>query len=727
MKKNFLLVCVLLFTGQSIYTQNNWRWFNPNSTNVTLRDGSPAGGSGTSFYCGDGGVVTRSEGYFGRPTPLNVPSNFHYTSIDFTNQNTGYLIGYNYQNYYFGMKRFTLFKTTDSGLSWTSQYKFNSNRYYKLNVVSPEKLFVVPHYLYSGNLLYSNNSGDTLIETNMNIKATSSKFINETTGYILDDYRIIRKTTNGGISSSVLYQNPSTSKLNDLDFYYDQIGFAVGTNGRVLRSTNGGASWLNISIALNIDLLSVKIVSPSILYISAEGGKIYRSSDAGVSWIPQQISNPNFAEFIGIIEKGPDIMSAYGYYGTVLRNYGHNFNDWELISSLFHIYFPCKEIQFISDSTAFVLFQNGTILKTGDAGFSFSSGNISSLNLDVRAMKFLNSTTGFVAGSNGFICRTTNTGLNWQVLSSNQNFWFIDMDVINDDIYASASGGNLRRSSNLGSTWHNVLNPATDQIYSVKFINENTGFIGEYKIYKTTDRGLTWAATNVPTGQNQIAFHNIEFVNGSLGFAAGEIVSGAGGRIFKTTDGGNNWNSVFSENSAVYKVKFINENTGYASAAAGYIYKTTNSGTTWQVEYATEVFSANEPNIWMQALGVSKNEAVIAGGTFGSLIVKESDGTVSVPGITEIIPSDFILYQNYPNPFNPVTKIKFSLPTSQFTVLKVFDITGREIAKLVSESLSAGEYEYRFDAGEFGLSSGVYFYRLSAGEFTQAKRFVLIK
>jgi 5-hydroxyisourate hydrolase-like protein (transthyretin family) len=57
--------------------------------------------------------------------------------------------------------------------------------------------------------------------------------------------------------------------------------------------------------------------------------------------------------------------------------------------------------------------------------------------------------------------------------------------------------------------------------------------------------------------------------------------------------------------------------------------------------------------------------------------------------------------------------------------LKVFDITGREVAVLVNENLKPGNYEVTFDGNN--LSSGIYFYKLSAGDYIQTKKMILIK
>ena len=91
------------------------------------------------------------------------------------------------------------------------------------------------------------------------------------------------------------------------------------------------------------------------------------------------------------------------------------------------------------------------------------------------------------------------------------------------------------------------------------------------------------------------------------------------------------------------------------------------------------------------------------------------------------IPGEFALSQNYPNPFNPVTKISFNLPAdfSGNVSLRIYDMTGREVAKLLDENLTTGLYEVQWNAAKY--SSGVYFYRLNAGNYSDIKKMILVK
>ncbi|MBV6478388.1 MAG: hypothetical protein HGGPFJEG_01142 [Ignavibacteria bacterium] len=89
------------------------------------------------------------------------------------------------------------------------------------------------------------------------------------------------------------------------------------------------------------------------------------------------------------------------------------------------------------------------------------------------------------------------------------------------------------------------------------------------------------------------------------------------------------------------------------------------------------------------------------------------------------IPDKFDMSQNYPNPFNPSTKINYDIPVDGKVTIALYDISGREIAKLVNEVKPAGYYTVQFNASN--LSSGMYFYRISAGDFVSTKKMVLIK
>lgn len=113
-------------------------------------------------------------------------------------------------------------------------------------------------------------------------------------------------------------------------------------------------------------------------------------------------------------------------------------------------------------------------------------------------------------------------------------------------------------------------------------------------------------------------------------------------------------------------------------------------------------------------------------GAYDIFIATISSTSSSIePQSLYLIPSEMQLYQNYPNPFNPLTRIQYSVNSTQNVMLKVYDLLGKEVATLVNEEKPTGEYKVEF-SGE-GLPSGIYFSQLKAGSFVETKKMILLK
>lgn len=89
------------------------------------------------------------------------------------------------------------------------------------------------------------------------------------------------------------------------------------------------------------------------------------------------------------------------------------------------------------------------------------------------------------------------------------------------------------------------------------------------------------------------------------------------------------------------------------------------------------------------------------------------------------IAEDYLLEQNFPNPFNPSTKITYSIPTSGFVSINVFNLLGQKVESLIQDYREAGMYELNFNASD--LVSGIYIYTISVNNFTDSKKMLLIK
>jgi len=126
------------------------------------------------------------------------------------------------------------------------------------------------------------------------------------------------------------------------------------------------------------------------------------------------------------------------------------------------------------------------------------------------------------------------------------------------------------------------------------------------------------------------------------------------------------------------------------------------------------------------AKGTIRNDMGAYGGPRSAVL---SDFTISSVNDNElnVQPQRFILEQNYPNPFNPSTIISFEIAEAGFTLLKVYDVLGNEVATLVDKELPAGDYEVEFSINNSQLSSGIYFYQLKTGNNIDTKKMILMK
>ncbi len=106
-------------------------------------------------------------------------------------------------------------------------------------------------------------------------------------------------------------------------------------------------------------------------------------------------------------------------------------------------------------------------------------------------------------------------------------------------------------------------------------------------------------------------------------------------------------------------------------------------------------------------------------------IVDYIDTPLNITKLATEIPKTYQLFQNYPNPFNPTTIIKFSIPKNSDVKISLFDLTGREIKKIIDEHLSSGTYLLNLNASEY--PTGVYFYRMQSGSYTETRKMILLK
>ena len=90
-----------------------------------------------------------------------------------------------------------------------------------------------------------------------------------------------------------------------------------------------------------------------------------------------------------------------------------------------------------------------------------------------------------------------------------------------------------------------------------------------------------------------------------------------------------------------------------------------------------------------------------------------------------LVPDEYSISNAYPNPFNPVTTLNFGIPVDSDVFLKIYNLQGREVAKLVEGNMVAGYHSVDWHADNH--PSGLYFLKMIAGDFVNTQKLMLVK
>lgn len=105
-------------------------------------------------------------------------------------------------------------------------------------------------------------------------------------GVDLDNQYGILRSTDGGTTWQAVYSLSTGSwprRFNDMDFPSANIGYAVGSNGRMVKTTNGGGTWTNLTVFQTQEVRNVLFFDDNTGLI-AGSGQVWRTVNGGSSW-----------------------------------------------------------------------------------------------------------------------------------------------------------------------------------------------------------------------------------------------------------------------------------------------------------------------------------------------------------------------------------------------------------------------------------------------------------
>ncbi len=204
----------------------------------------------------------------------------------------------------------------------------------------------------------------------------------------------------------------------------------------------------------------------------------------------------------------------------------------------------------------------------------------------LTSAQFFNSNTGYVCGTRGEFLKTSDAGISWQyykidsLYTDYPKLYFLNQNTGFVYIY------DVWKTTNEGVSWMKIYFPEGGGINCINFSDQNTGFAltnETGKVYKTTNGGINWLLNTIP---GDIFFSNIKY-SGNTAFLCG--VKNMLPKLMKSTDLGLNWleiNINYNDSLYVDKINITDNQNIILCGQKRYglptkILKTTDAGINW--------------------------------------------------------------------------------------------------------------------------------------------------
>jgi len=666
-----------------------------------------------------------------------TPTPTHQSLFDtyFVTQEKGWAVG----------AKGTVLCTVDGGANWELQYENTEIWFNDVYFINENEGWVVG----SEFILHTEDSGNTWDVKTITyyIGLNSVYFINQDIGWVVGTYNRIYKTTNGGNNWSLIesggYGGPALEdvyfidelhgivvgrqeianyneayiavtedggetwtettssgfkNLTTIQFVTNDIAFAGGKDGKMLKTIDGGYSW-EIIFNFTSSITYMYFFDENIAYL-IDCCKVYKTNNGGYSWKTLYSGNP-FLSF-NAISFFDTTAYAVGFYGDIFKS-SAPYEEWEDLTSLpiGHFY----KINFIDSLYGWGMVYNTKtyrtdICKTRDGGIKWNFMNI---NDHIRDISVPSSNTIYAVGTSPYLHKSTDEGENWEHISLNQNIDNKRIKFINNQVgyLLGLTNGTMLKTIDGGTNWNEITIAGNGTFLDIQYINENELWTTDKSssVYHTIDGGLSWTETIF---DDEVTL--LKFINPQKGFVYSNT-DDSYGSLYKTEDGGISWEVVFNYYPANnIKFSFSNENEAWMKIGSR-MYKTIDGGSNWEEIFLPTNYSCND------MFFLNKNTGWICGAN--SFVLKYNNNQSTIQELSENRLNVF------PNPTKGNITITLSELTKEQTSLQIFDILG----KLV-KTIPVKKYTLDLTIDLSSLPKGMYFFEISTNDFRKTNKII---
>ncbi len=308
------------------------------------------------------------------------------------------------------------------------------------------------------------------------LSTASPAFVDDQTGYFGFAEGLVVKTTDGGASWQQISSGSGASVLA-LDRFANGDLVAAGERGRIMTRASGGSTWLLRATLGDADLEAVQVIGPQEVVAVDGAARVYRSADAGANWSAALATPADLAAtdlyFTSTLEGW---VIGRGFAGAALFRTVDGGASWTPVPDFQGAY---QAVDF-AGASGWAAASFGVVQRTVDGGATWTEEVLPGSPATIRDLDFWSPSVGYVVGDGGYAARTGDGGVTWQILPIPADIDRIsDLELIGpDELWASTMAGELLYSSTGGLDW--------------AVMDAGPAGFGSYSALVTTSAGGAW-------------------------------------------------------------------------------------------------------------------------------------------------------------------------------------------------------------------------------------------
>lgn len=286
--------------------------------------------------------------------------------------------------------------------------------------------------------------------------------------------------------------------LHGVTFYKNTgIGIAVGDQGRILKSIDGGYFWWSVHMNTERSFNIVRFLDSNTIITAGYLGYFAKSTNAGETF--SNLITPTSMQINGMTFINSTTGFVTGYSGLFMKTTNQG-SSW----AISWLPYTMHDMHMFDATTGIVCGSGGNILKTTNGGVNWTPRYVLPLQYnDLNGITFLNATTGIMVGTSGTIVKTTDKGDHWKladtVFHTTNTLFRVSFPSLNR-ITTVGGAGTIITSTDGGNNWELQNSGTLSILYAVHFKDANTGcVVGESGLILTTTNGGAVFVNNIST------------------------------------------------------------------------------------------------------------------------------------------------------------------------------------------------------------------------------------